>query len=148
MRQSQVIQVSAIKGEDSDLEDEEEREEREKREKSESPKKPKNKTEEGTVKQESDEKPRKPQRMRMTKVESEAQCRALISEFYQMVVNRSNFITLMGRLNIEESREKAEAEANSQPQLCPNSLKILKNRSNSVGEITKIKKGEVINEEP
>ena len=65
-----------------------------------------------------------------------------------MVVNRSNFITLMGRLNIEESREKAEAEANSNPQVCPNSLKILKNRSNSVGEITKIKKGEVINEEP
>ena len=136
MRQSQVIQVSAIKGEDSDLEDEEEREEREQKEKSVSPKQPKQKTEDGSLKEESAEKPKKAKTTRMSKVESEAQCRALISEFYQMVVNRSNFITLMGRLNIEESREKADANAVSQPQLCRNSLKILKNRSNSVGGIT------------
>ena len=55
---------------------------------------------------------------------------------------------MVGKFNIEESREKAEAEANSNPKVCRNSLEILKNRSNSVGAAPKIKKGEVINEEP
>ena len=64
--------------------------------------KPKETTEPSTQAAGSGEKPDKKRSKETLKVESEAQCRALISEFYQMVVNRSNYVTMKGRMHIQE----------------------------------------------